>query len=120
MLGWGALCAALSLFMIVTKCRIPHTKRVRWLPLVPFALFRWHMFMRMPKKIHWVWVLAGDMTVAQCVMFTGILKVDQCGLIQSNRGYDELLEAATLPQCRSRMKIFCTKHRYDAAAASAK
>lgn len=108
-LGWELFCAALSLFMIVTKCRIPHTKRVRWLPLVPFALSLAYVY-AYAKKIHWVWVLAGDMTVAQCLMFTGIFEsCIQCGLIQSNRGYDELLEATTLP-VQITDENFCTKH----------
>ena len=108
-LGWELFCAALSLFMIVTKCRIPHTKRVRWLPLVPFALSLAYAY-AYAEKIHWVWVLAGDMTVAQCLMFTGIFEsCIQCGLIQSNRGYDELLEATTLP-VQITDEAFCTKH----------
>lgn len=108
-LGWELFCAALSLFMIVTKCRIPHTKRVRWLPLVPFALSLAYVYAYV-EKIHWVWVLAGDMTVAQCLMFTGIFEsCIQCGLIQSNRGYDELLEATTLP-VQITDETFCTKH----------
>lgn len=108
-LGWELFCAALSLFMIVTKCRIPHTKRVRLLPLVPFALSLAYVY-AYAKKIHWVWVLAGDMTVAQCLMFTGIFEsCIQCGLIQSNRGYDELLEATTLP-VQITDETFCTKH----------
>lgn len=108
-LGWELFCAALSLFMIVTKCRIPHTKRVRLLPLVPFALSLAYAY-AYAEKIHWVWVLAGDMTVAQCLMFTGIFEsCIQCGLIQSNRGYDELLEATTLP-VQITDETFCTKH----------
>ena len=108
-LGWEFFCAALSLFMIVTKCRIPHTKKVRWLPLVPFALSLAYAY-AYAEKIHWVWVLAGDMTVAQCLMFTGIFEsCIQCGLIQSNRGYDELLEATTLP-VQITDEAFCTKH----------
>ena len=108
-LGWELFCAALSLFMIVTKCRIPHTKRVRWLPLVPFALSLAYVY-AYAEKINWVWVLAGDMTVAQCLMIAGIFEsCIQCGLIQSNRGYDELLEATTLP-VQITDENFCTKH----------
>ena len=108
-LGWELFCSALSLFMIVIKCRIPYTKRVRWLPLAPFALSLAYVY-AYAEKIHWVWVLAGDMTVAQCLMFTGIFEsCIQCGLIQSNRGYDELLEATTLP-VQITDEAFCTKH----------
>ena len=38
------------------------------------------------------------MTVAQCLIFASILECCiQCGLIQSNLGYDELFEATSLP-----------------------
>ena len=50
------------------------------------------------------------MTVAQCLMIAGIFEsCIQCGLIQSNRGYDELLEATTLP-VQITDETFCTKH----------
>ena len=38
------------------------------------------------------------MTVSQCLIFASILECCiQCGLIQSNLGYDELFEATSLP-----------------------
>ena len=108
-LGWEALCGGLAFLSMVKNCRIPHSRRIRWLPLVPFALSLAYVY-AYAEKIHWVWVLAGDMTVAQCLMFTGIFEsCIQCGLIQSNRGYDELLEATTLP-VQITDENFCTKH----------
>ena len=96
-LGWAILCAALSFFWMVKSCRIPHSRRIRWLPLIPFALSLAYVYTYV-RKVHWVWVLAGDMTVAQCLIFASILECCiQCGLIQSNLGYDELFEATSLP-----------------------
>ena len=96
-LGWEALCAAFSLVLMVRSCRIPHSRRIRWLPLVPFALSLAYAYAYV-KKVYWVWVLAGDMTVSQCLIFASILECCiQCGLIQSNLGYDELFEATSLP-----------------------
>ena len=96
-LGWEALCAAFSLVLMVRSCRIPHSRRIRWLPLVPLALSLVYACMYI-KKVYWVWVLAGDMTVSQCLIFASILECCiQCGLIQSNLGYDELFEATSLP-----------------------
>ena len=108
-LGWEALCAGFALLSMVKNCRIPRSRRIRWLPLVPLALSLAYAY-AYAKKVHWVWVLAGDITVAQCLMFTGIFEsCIQCGLIQSNRGYDELLEATTLP-VQITDENFCTKH----------
>lgn len=41
-------------------------------------------------------VIGGDITAVQCLMFTAILEsCIQCGLIQTNTGYDELFKAGT-------------------------
>ena len=96
-LGWEALCAGFAFLSMVKNCRIPRSRRIRWLPLVPFALSLAYVYAYV-QKIHWVWVLAGDMTVAQCLIFASILECCiQCGLIQSNLGYDELFEETSLP-----------------------
>ena len=96
-LGWEALCAGFAFLSMVKNCRIPRSRRMRWLPLVPLALSLAYACAYV-KKVHWVWVLAGDMTVSQCLIFASILECCiQCGLIQSNLGYDELFEATSLP-----------------------
>ena len=96
-LGWEALCAVLSLLLMVKNCRIPHSRRIRWLPLLPLALSLVYAYAYV-KKVYWVWALAGDMTVSQCLIFASIFECCiQCGLIQSNLGYDELFEATSLP-----------------------
>ena len=96
-LAWEALCAGFAFLSMVKNCRIPRSRRIRWLPLVPLVLSLAYACAYV-KKIHWVWVLAGDMTVSQCLIFASILECCiQCGLIQSNLGYDELFEATSLP-----------------------
>ena len=96
-LGWVALCAGFAFLSMVKNCRVPGSRRLRWLPLVPLALSLVYACMYV-KKVYWVWVLAGDMTVSQCLIFASVLECCiQCGLIQSNRGYDELFEATRLP-----------------------
>ena len=96
-LGWEPLCAGFAFLSMVKNCRIPRSRRIRWLPLVPLALSLAYAYAYV-KKVHWVWVLAGDMTVSQCLIFASILECCiQCGLIQSNLGYDELFEATSLP-----------------------
>ena len=108
-LGWVALCAGFALLSMVKNCRIPRSRRIRWLPLVPLALSMAYACAYV-KKIHWVWVLAGDMTVSQCLIFASILECCiQCGLIQSNLGYDELFEATSLP-VQITDHAFCTQY----------
>jgi len=96
-MGWEALCAGFALLSMVKNCRIPRSRRIRWLPLVPLALSLAYAY-AYGKEVYWVWVLAGDMTVSQCLIFASIFECCiQCGLIQSNLGYDELFEATSLP-----------------------
>lgn len=96
-LGWVALCAGFAFLSMVKNCRVTGSRRLRWLPLVPLALSLVYACMYV-KKVYWVWVLAGDMTVSQCLIFASVLECCiQCGLIQSNLGYDELFEATSLP-----------------------
>ena len=96
-LGWELVCAVAAIVTMLGKCRIPHSRRVRWLPLVPLSLSVAYA-VAYARGVRWVWVLAGDMTVTLCLMFAGIFEsCIQCGLIPSNLGYDELLEATSLP-----------------------
>ena len=108
-LGWEALCAGFAFLSMVKNCRIPRSRRIRWLPLVPLALSLVYACMYI-KKVYWVWVLAGDMTVSQCLIFASILECCiQCGLIQSNLGYDELFEATSLP-VQITDQAFCSQY----------
>ena len=112
-LSWELLCAVLSFALMLKNCRIPHSRKFRWLPLVPLTLSLAYVYAYV-KKIHWVWVLAGDMTVAQCLIFASILEsCIQCGLIQSNLGYDELFEVTSLP-VQVTDPALCTKYVSDA------
>ena len=49
------------------------------------------------SRIPWIELLAGDMTVVQCLLLAvGIESCIRCGLIQSNTGYRALFEASTI------------------------
>lgn len=94
---WEFLCAVVSITMILRNCRIPRSRRFRWLPLVPLVMSVGYA-VAYARGTHWVWVIAGDMTVTLCLIFASIFEsCIQCGLIQSNLGYDELFEATSLP-----------------------
>ena len=108
-MGWESLCAGFALLSMVRNCRIPRSRSVCWLPLVPLALSLAYACAYV-KEIHWVWVLAGDMTVSQCLIFASILECCiQCGLIPSNLGYDELFEATSLP-VQITDQTFCSQY----------
>ena len=95
-LVWIVLCAAAALVLLLAKCRIPHTHRYLWLPVVPFVLALMYCAAYI-RGIYWVWLLAGDLTVSLCLIFTAIFEsCIQCGLIQSNTHYAELFHASTI------------------------
>ena len=95
-LVWMVLCAAASLVLILPKCRIPQSRRYLWLPVVSFVLVLMYCGAYI-KGIYWVWLLAGDLTVSMCLIFTAIFEsCIQCGLIQSNTHYEELFHASTI------------------------
>ena len=96
-LVWIMLCALASLAIMLTKCRIPRSKKILVLPFIPLALSLIYTAAYI-RGVRTVLLLAGDMTVTQCLliaaMFEGCIG---CGLIQSNIGYSELLRATTIP-----------------------
>lgn len=95
-LAWIVLCAGAALVLILVKCRIPHSRYYLWLPVVPYLLALAYCAAYI-KGAYWVWLLAGDMTVSLCLIFTAILEsCIRCGLIQSNTGYEALFGASTV------------------------
>ena len=96
-LGWVMLCALISFALMLIKCRLPHSKTVLCLPLIPLGLSLIYTFAYI-SDVRFVMLLAGDMTVTQCLLiFAAIEGCIRCGLIHSNMGYDELFEATMLP-----------------------
>ena len=97
-LGWEALCAGFALAFDGEKLPHPAQQENSLAAAGSACAFAGLCLHAYVKKVYWVWVLAGDMTVSQCLIFASILECCiQCGLIQSNLGYDELFEATSLP-----------------------
>lgn len=94
--GCMVLYTVTALIVMLLKCRIPHSRTVLMMPFVPAVLALVYgvlYFFRVP----WLKVLAGDMTVVLCLLITAILEsCIECGLIQSNTGYDELFMVSRL------------------------
>ena len=96
-LGWVMLCAFASFAIMLKKCRIPQSKTVLLLPLIPLGLSLIYCIAYI-CGVRFVLLLAGDMTVTHCLLiFAAFEGCIRCGLIQSNMGYNALFEATMLP-----------------------
>lgn len=96
-LVWIILCVLSSFIIMLKKSRIIQNKTVLLFPLVPLLLSFFYTISYI-NNVKWITVLIKDMTVIHCFLIYSIFEsCIQCGLIQSNIGYDELFEATTLP-----------------------
>lgn len=100
--AWMVVCAVTALVTMLIKCRIPHRRKVLILPFVPTILaliycLLWIFRAFRVFQLNWLKELAGDITIVFCLLFSAALEsCIQCGLIQSNTGYDELFPVSRL------------------------
>ena len=93
-LGWEILCVLAAFIIMLNKCR--HSQRKKHLPLLLLACSIEYAFIY-ASGAEWMHMIGGDITAAQCLMFTGILECCiQCGLIQTNTGYQAMFEAGSI------------------------
>lgn len=91
---WILLCAALALGIIFRKCRLPHSKKILWLPLVPFCLMFAYGLLYI-TGIPAIKLFLADLTSTCCLLIALIFEsCIQCGLIQSNGRYAELFRTS--------------------------
>ena len=99
---WMILCTVTALVTMLIKCRVPHGRKVLMLPFVPAAIALLYGVLYILRvlgvfRLMWLRIIAGDMTVVFCLLFTATLEsCIQCGLIQSNTQYNDLLLSCTL------------------------
>ncbi len=96
-LAWVILCVLVSLGIMLKKCRIPKKKTFFLLPLIPLAISLLYTTAYI-RGVRLVLMLSSDMTAVHCLLIC--ITYDamiRCGLIQSNKGYEKLLEATWLP-----------------------
>lgn len=92
-IGWEILCALSAFAVMLVKCRL--AQRRKYLPAFLLSCSIVYAFIY-ASGVEWMQLIGGDIAAVQCLMFTGILEsCIQCGLIQTNTGYDELFEAGT-------------------------
>ncbi|MDY5001519.1 MAG: hypothetical protein SO122_03500, partial [Eubacteriales bacterium] len=86
---------ALAAFVIMLiKCRF--SQRKKYLPLLLLTSSIGYALVYV-SGVKWMQMIGGDITAAQCLMFTGILECCiPCGLIQTNTGYQALFEAGSI------------------------
>ena len=90
---WEIICALTSFTVMIIKCRL--SQRKKYLPLSLLCISIVYALIYV-SGAEWMRIIAGDITAVQCLMFTAIFEsCIQCGLIQTNTGYDALFEAGT-------------------------
>lgn len=95
-IGWEVICALAAMIIMLTKCRVPHSKKVLLLPFVPLSVSVLYCVLYVTAQ-DFIHIVAGDITVAQCLFFSAIFECCiACGLIQSNSRYDELFCSADI------------------------
>lgn len=95
--AWQIICGTIAVANIIIKCRIFMSKYRLWMPMIPLgAAMLYTLLYALDLKL--IKLFVGDMTVTLCLLITAIFEYCiQCGLIQSNIGYDSLYEATTIP-----------------------
>ena len=92
-IGWEIICALTAFTIMVIKCRL--SQRKKYLPMILLGICILYALIYV-SGAEWMRIIGGDITAVQCLMFTTILEsCIQCGLIQTNTGYDSLFEAGT-------------------------
>ena len=93
-IGWEIICALAAFVIMLFKCRL--SQRKKYLPFLMLTCSIVYAFIYV-SGVEWMQLIGGDITAAQCLMFTGILEsCIQCGLIQTNTGYEELFMVSRL------------------------
>lgn len=91
--GWEIICALAAFAIMVFKCRISPKKK--YLPIIILSISIVYAFIY-STGVEWMQIIGGDITAAQCFMFTAIFEsCIRCNLIQTNTGYDALFEVGT-------------------------
>lgn len=95
--GWQIVCGTIAVVKIIAKCRILMSKYRLWSPMLPLAVAMVYILLY-SLDLKFIKIFAGDMTVMLCILITLIFELCiQCGIIQSNVGYDSLYAATTIP-----------------------
>lgn len=95
-LGWELLLSFTALAILFQKCRIPKSRHIRWLPLVPMAIALVYCGLYI-LAFDVVKLFARDITVFLCLLYIATLEsCIEARLIQSNTRYKALFDASSV------------------------
>lgn len=92
--AWVFLLSAASFITMLTKSRNPKSRKLSWLPILPFPIAMLY-FALYALRVRFILDYFGDITVIWCLVFTGYFEACiRSGLIQSNMRYFDLFSAS--------------------------
>lgn len=92
---WEAAVSFLSFGIMAYKCRVPHKRKVRLMPLIPILLIFTYGILYGNDIIMFFF---GDMTAVFCVLIACTFEANiRCRLIQSNMGYRTIFSSCSIP-----------------------
>ena len=95
-LGAEVVFALTGLTTLILRCRIPHSKKITWLPFIPLGVATLYAVLYIVDH-YLISMFARDLTIFLCICYIAILEsCIRCRLIQSNCNYDDLFRASTL------------------------
>ena len=95
-LGAEVVFALTGLTTLILRCRIPHSRRMRWLLIIPLGIAILYSVLYI-TDYPLVLLFVRDVTIFLCICFIAILEsCIRCRLIQSNCNYDYLFRASTI------------------------
>ena len=93
LVAWEVACALTAFVTMLVKCRL--AQRRKYLPALLLGCALVYVVVYV-SGAQWGQAIGGDITAALSLLFVGILEsCIQCGLIQTNTGYEMLFEAGT-------------------------
>lgn len=91
--AWNVFCALTAFVIMAAACR--KSSKVKFLPVIILSASIIYALIY-ASGAEWLQLIGGDITAAQCLLFTGIFEsCIRCGLIRVNTGYATLFEAGT-------------------------
>lgn len=90
---WNVFCALTAFVIMSAACR--KSSKKKFLPIIILSASIIYALIY-ASGAEWLQLIGGDITAAQCLLFTGIFEsCIRCGLIRVNTGYATLFEAGT-------------------------
>lgn len=98
--GCMAVCALTAVGIMIFKCRGSRNRKTIWLPPIFVSLTVIYCVLYalyIDDRSSWLFYIAGDVTVALCLLFSGTLESClKAGLIPTNTDYDELFRTSSV------------------------